>query len=207
MAPPLEPSYKRSRVRSLPRGREHTTSAEFFWDFDAVSGDSFAVILRAQREQGRDVFGLSPKGCASVRAAAWKRWDDWKRSQHAGTPATKPPVVQPAAKLEVPKLKRVGRLDVQNTERGASEATAAETEAAIAARMQTGFRRLNVQGEKWKPGTGVGVGEGTTLAKVSPRQLIQKAAILPVQLSKPVIVTAPEPSELPVQKPITQPRQ
>ncbi len=50
-APPLEPAHALSRVRSLLTGRPHANSAEFWWGFDSVSGESFARILRAQRER------------------------------------------------------------------------------------------------------------------------------------------------------------
>ena len=78
-APPLEPSYARSRVRSLLTGRAHTSSAEFWWKFDSLTGRSFAEILIYQRDEyGRDVFGPSPRGTAWVTAQALKKWATWK---------------------------------------------------------------------------------------------------------------------------------
>ena len=37
-APRLIPALNLSRVRSLLTGRAHTTSAEFWWKFDSVTG-------------------------------------------------------------------------------------------------------------------------------------------------------------------------
>ena len=83
-APPLIPALELSRVRSLLTGRAHAGSAEFWWKFDSVSGDSFAVILRYQRDEyGRDVFGLSPRGTAWTLARATADWETWKASPEA----------------------------------------------------------------------------------------------------------------------------
>ena len=77
-APRLIPALNLSRVRSLLTGRAHTTSAEFWWRYDAVSGASFAVILHYQADEyGHDVFGLSPTGTAWVAREATKKWRAW----------------------------------------------------------------------------------------------------------------------------------
>ena len=76
-APRLIPALNLSRVRSLLTGRAHTTSAEFWWKFDAITGASFAVILHYAAEAGHDVFGLSPTGTAWVTREATKKWRAW----------------------------------------------------------------------------------------------------------------------------------
>jgi len=152
-APPLEPALKRSRVRSLLTGRAHTTSAEFWWEFDAVSGRSFAEILIAQRDAyGRDVFGLSPAGVASIRATALSRWNAWKARGAPAPPPARTPTGQ-LVKTPVRKIKVTGRTDLENATLGA-HADEARTRASIDAGLHTGFRRLNAQGEKWTPPNG-----------------------------------------------------
>ena len=153
-APFLTPSYARSRVRSLLTGRAHTSSAEFWWSFDAVSGRSFAAILHHQAENGHDVFGLSPAGTAWVTREASKRWAGWLAEGHHGRPAVSPvgtpirkvAVLKPVAKVPI------GRTDLVNMTGGAG-ARDAVTLAAIEAAEHTGFRRLNLEGEKWQPWT------------------------------------------------------
>jgi len=163
-APPLEPSYARSRVRSLLTGRPHTSSAEFWWRFDSHTGRSFAEVLRYQRDEyGRDVFGLSPRGTAWTLAQATKEWERWKREAgyarlpvtvpaHAGTvgsarPVRKAEVLRPVRKIEVK-----GRVDLENFDLMGGEAL---VKRAISAGTFTGFRRLNARGERWKPGRGL----------------------------------------------------
>lgn len=79
-APPLSPAYHKSRTQSLLSGRALTTHAEFFWRYDAFTGESWSVILTYQIDQGRDVFGLSPKSTAWVKQYALKRWEAWKKA-------------------------------------------------------------------------------------------------------------------------------
>ena len=109
--PRLEPSYAHSRVRSLLRGRAHTTSCELFWGFDAVTGASFARILHFAAEAGHDVFGITPSGIATIQSQALKKWEQWKRqtpsavSPRVNVPGAKPvvkrEVLQPVRKIEV----------------------------------------------------------------------------------------------------------
>ena len=172
-APPLEPSYARSRVRSLLRGRAHSNSAEFFWAFDSVTGKSFADILRYQRDEyGRDVFGLSPDGTDWVQAQALKKWNAWKQSAHIGTPAVSPigkPVEKRVIKQEIERrpVRFVGRTDLENMTGGA-ELDEERTRASIKAGLHTGFRILNAEGEKWTPGSGLG--EPITATAYTPTQ-------------------------------------
>jgi len=77
-APPLIPGWQKSRTRSLLTGKALADRAEFWWKYDAITGDSWARILEAQRAQGRDAFGLSPKAMARVKAQAWERWNKWR---------------------------------------------------------------------------------------------------------------------------------
>ena len=155
-APFLTPSYARSRVRSLLTGRAHTSSAEFFWRFDAVSGRSFAVILHYQAENGHDVFGLSDSATALVMAQCMKRWEAWKRS---GGPVPQPrhvaaigePVRKVAVRQPIRKIPVTGRIDLENMDLMGDEALIRR---AIDAGTFRGFRRLNARGEQWKPGGG-----------------------------------------------------
>ena len=112
-----------------------------------MTGRSFAVILRAQREAyGRDVFGLSPRGTAWVQSQAWARWDQWKR----GTHPERPPVTQPLGK-QLPRYK-VQREIRGRTDLGNMDLTGNEAEIKGMGKQFTGFRRLNARGEIWKPG-------------------------------------------------------
>ncbi len=155
-APRLEPAMKRSRVRSLLRGRAHHQSAEIYWDFDAVTGDSFAVILHFAAEAGHDVFGISDRGIAQIRRGALERWQAWKVNVGHARPRAKPPGALPIPKREVkkpiPKREIKGRMDLENFDISSS---GEKLKKAIEAGEFTGFRRLNFRGEQWKPGTGI----------------------------------------------------
>jgi len=93
-APPLMPGRALSRTRSLLSGRAFPNRVELFWRFDAFTYDSWARVLRKQAKQGRDVFGLSPKGLAVVTARSWERYRRWRAGRPGAT--APPPVVQPA---------------------------------------------------------------------------------------------------------------
>jgi GNAT superfamily N-acetyltransferase len=84
-APPLTPGRQLSRTRSLLAGRALSTHAEFYWRFDAFTGDSWGVVLAVQATRGRDVFGLSPAGTAWVQAQALKRWEAYRMGAHRET--------------------------------------------------------------------------------------------------------------------------
>jgi hypothetical protein len=143
-APRGIPALDLSRVMSLLRGRAHTSSAEFWWGFDAVTGRSFAAILGYWRDdQGHDVFGLSPAGTAWTLTQALREWERWKREGgYAKAPVTVPGA-RPVAKREVPqpieKREIRGRTDLAPFHTGPSF---------------TGLRRLNARNEQWKPGRG-----------------------------------------------------
>jgi hypothetical protein len=79
-APPLMPAYQKSRVRSLLAGRAFSTHAELYWRFDPFTGRSFDVILNYQRDEGRDVFGISDDGLRTIRIQSWAAWARWKQS-------------------------------------------------------------------------------------------------------------------------------
>lgn len=155
-APRLEPALARSRVRALLRGRAHLSSAELFWDFDSVTGDSFAVVLHFAAEAGHDVFGLSDRGTAQVAREALGRWQAWKVEAGHSRPRVGVPGVPEATKREVkkpiPKREVKGRLDLNNFTLSSNGET---LRAAIEAGEFTGFRRFNARGEQWKPGTGI----------------------------------------------------
>ena len=158
-APRLIPALALSRVRSLLTGRAHTTSAEFWWKFDSVTGASFAVILHYQADEyGHDVFGLSPTGTAWVAREAAKKWRAWIAAG-GGIRATlavpgvqvsrKPVFLQPVRKVEV-------RQPVQKVDLSQYDLFPGVHRAIEYAMAFTGFRRLNARGEQWKPGTGLG---------------------------------------------------
>lgn len=77
-APPLMPARQKSRTRALLAARVvGDTHVELYWRFDPFTGDQWSRILTFQREQGRDVFGISPDGMKKIRqqsAAAWTKW-------------------------------------------------------------------------------------------------------------------------------------
>ena len=148
-APRLTPALKRSRVRSLLRGRAHHQSAELYWDFDSVTGDSFAVVLHFAAEKGHNVFGISPQGLALVRSQALAKWTAWKALQPAQrVQATmRREVKKPVRKVEVK-----GRMDLANF---TLSSVGDKLRAAIASGEFSGFRRLNMRGEQWTPGIGI----------------------------------------------------
>lgn len=176
-APPLEPALALSRVRSLLVGRPHTDSAEFWWGFDAISGKSFAFVLRAQREQGRDVFGLSPAGQAWVRAKAWDAWERWKQTQFIAKEIQRPSTL--GRQLPKYQVKREihGRVDIKNIDVSGHEELIKRE---IAAGRFTGFRRLNVRGEQWKPGAGLGTVTKAPSAPKTPSAPKAPSALQPV---------------------------
>ena len=170
-APRLEPALKRSRVRSLLRGRAHHQSAEIYWDFDAVTGDSFAVILHYAAEAGHDVFGISDRGTAQVRREALNRWQAWKVEAGHARPKVGIPGALPTPKREVkkpiPKREVKGRMDLENFDISSS---GEKLKKAIEAGEFTGFRRLNARGEQWKPGMGIPpAASGTAIIKPKPK--------------------------------------
>ncbi len=77
-APALIPGWQKSRTYSLLAGRALTTHADFYWRYDAWTGDSWGQVLAYQAKKGRDVIGISPKGLATVRVQAWAKWTQWK---------------------------------------------------------------------------------------------------------------------------------
>ena len=153
-APPLIPALELSRVRALLTGRAHASSAEFWWKFDAVSGASFAVILRYQRDEyGRDVFGLSPRGTAWTLARAMKDWETWKASPEANR-LTAGRVGIPGARqvrTPLPKIAVKQNLEYSELFPGAKSVI----EKAMAEGRFPGFRRLNARGEQWRPPRGL----------------------------------------------------
>ena len=156
-APRLIPALNLSRVRSLLTGRAHTTSAEFFWRFDSVTGASFAVILHYQADEyGHDVFGLSPQGTAWVAREATKKWRAWiaggggirATKETADVKVSRKPVfLQPVRKVEV--RQPVKKVDLTRYDLTGGEKSLIEQ--AIAAGRFRGFSRSNLPGQQWKP--------------------------------------------------------
>lgn len=106
-APPLMSAYQLSRTRSLLAGRALTTHAEFYWRFDAFTGDSWGAVLAFQAASGRDVFGLSPAGVAWVKAQALRRWEAYRAGIRPAV-AAKVPIRQ------APSIPRVGTPPTQH---------------------------------------------------------------------------------------------
>lgn len=100
-APPLIPGWQKSRTRSLLKGRAYADRAEFWWAYDAFTGDSWARILEAQRSQGRDAFGLGPAALKRVQQAAMRRWEAYRGGQFK--PKPEPTVLAPP-KRERPRV-------------------------------------------------------------------------------------------------------
>ena len=168
-APPLIPALELSRVRSLLTGRAHTSSAEFWWKFDSVSGESFAVILRYQRDEyGRDVFGLSPRGTAWTLARATTEWDRWKASPGAQRLTAGRQGIPAARQVRKPIPQVTVRQNLEKSELFPGARPIIEK--AMAEGRFPGFRRLNARGEQWKPQRGIGPGP------ISPRQPIAPTA-------------------------------
>ena len=111
-APPLMPGRKLSRTRSLLAGRAFTTHAEFYWRYDAWTGDTWAVILTYHKRMGRDVFGLSDDSLDLVRRQANARWMKWKREGGAVPAALAGKRVLGPAPGVAPKFEPAGRLDM-----------------------------------------------------------------------------------------------
>jgi hypothetical protein len=80
-APPLIPGWQKSRTRSLLTGKAYQDHAEFWWKFDARTGDSWARILEHQVIHGRDVFGLGPAAMRRVKAQSWEQWERVKKGK------------------------------------------------------------------------------------------------------------------------------
>lgn len=98
-APPLEPGRQKSRVRSLLTGRAYPDHAAFWWKYDAFTGESFAEILRYQKDQGRDVFGLSPAALRRTMARAWEKYRRWEQGKTVELP--RPITIPQARRIEV----------------------------------------------------------------------------------------------------------
>jgi hypothetical protein len=111
-APPLIPGWKLSRVRSLLTGKAFPDRAEFWWGFDAHTGASFARILEAQKDQGRDVFGLSPGGLLRVRAQSWARWDKFRKGIHPERARDVPTARQGAGRPPKMGVFRISKLEL-----------------------------------------------------------------------------------------------
>ncbi len=93
-APYLQPGRGLSRTRSLLAGKAHPDYAEFWWRYDAHTGDQWGRILaiHARRGKAYDVVGLSPKGQAWVQAEALKLWAAWKSGRSIKGPGSGPTV-------------------------------------------------------------------------------------------------------------------
>ena len=149
-APRLIPALALSRVRSLLRGRAHTTSAELFWTFDAVTGESFAVILHYAAQAGHDVFGITPRGTARVREHALTQWQAWKvQAGHARPSVLIPGFPAPVRIVKRPVRRPIARQPVVKVDLKKYDLTGGEKsliEKAIAAGRFQGVSRINLRG-------------------------------------------------------------
>ena len=116
-APPLMPAYAASRTRLLLTGAptEDGRAVEFWWEYDAHTGDSWGKILDYHRKgigrskTKRDVIGISPAAVARVRDDIQERWRQYQRNGFAAPPAGRPTPPRPA-----PRLVATGRTDWHN---------------------------------------------------------------------------------------------
>ena len=143
-APYLMPGKGLSRTRSLLAGKPHADYAEFWWRYDAYTGDSWGRILsyHARRGEAYNVIGLSPRGVSMVASQARQKWERWK----AGSlPAPKPqPIKAPAVATKV-----VGETDLRYTTFGIG-ANRAEVEQAIEEGRFSGFRTAEEWRKRWR---------------------------------------------------------
>jgi hypothetical protein len=157
-APRLTPALDLSRTRSLLTGRAHATSAEFWWKFDSLTGDSWAVILHYAARQGHDVFGLSDAGTAQVTRQALAKWKAWEAKQGRVRPVAAVPGAKPIGMAEflrpIRKIEIKGHLDITEFDLGGDQV---RIERSIKAGQFSGFRRLNARGEQWVPGEDTGL--------------------------------------------------
>lgn len=143
-APYLMPGRGLSRTRSLLTGKPHLDHAEFWWRYDAHTGDGWGTILsyHAKRGEAYDVIGLSPRGVSAVAQQARQRWRLWKAGD---VPATRPrPVHTPPVTSKV-----VGRTDLQNYTFGIG-AGRAEVEQAMAEGRFSGFMSADEWRRHWR---------------------------------------------------------
>ncbi len=199
-APRGIPALDLSRVMSLLTARAHTSSAEFYWDFDSHTGRSFAEILHFWADdQGHDVFGLSQAGRDWTMAKASAEWDRWlalpataAMLARPGIPGAKlirkAAVRQPIRKVEVRRNIDLSEYDLSGDQ--------SQLEKAIEAGEFSGFRRLNARGEQWKPGQGIPAGN------LPPKSQI--AAMKPVVAQKPSARPSARPAPGKVNLPVTQ---
>jgi hypothetical protein len=80
-APPLMPARGKSRTRALLAARALPDHVELYWRFDPFTGDQWSRILTFQRDNGRDVFGVSEDGLKKIRIQSWAAWTKWKKTQ------------------------------------------------------------------------------------------------------------------------------
>jgi hypothetical protein len=189
-APRGIPALDVSRVMSLLIGRAHTSSAEFWWGFDSVTGESFAKILHYWADdQGHDVFGLSPQGTAWTLAQAAKDWEAWKASPEAQRLTAGRPGIPAARKVrkQLPKMSVKQNLEDYDLFVGAKPLI----EKAIAEGRFPGFRRLNARGEQWKPGHALGPGRQPPPQPTAPVRPAPGAINLPVTRFIPATLTVP----------------
>jgi hypothetical protein len=200
-APRGIPALDLSRVMSLLIGRAHTSSAEFWWGFDSVSGASFAEILHYWADdQGHDVFGLSAAGTAWTLARAIADWEAWKASPEAGRLTAGRPGLPTARQIRKPIPKVTVRQNLEHYDLTQGEKSLIEK--AIAAGRFRGFSRTNLRGEQWQPGPGPphrpgvgpnGRGPGRTPPRPAPKPKPAPVKPVPVAVPRPAPpVIAPE---------------
>lgn len=163
-APPLMPAYATSRTRLLLTGEATTSGAQFFWEYDPLTGGSWGRILDAHRrgrygrgrgKRRRNVIGISPDAIRRVRNQVMARWQTWKLSNLAGpSPRRLLPIEAPP-----PRLRVVGRTDYQSFTFGIGDATGAPGRNV----QTTGAFRL----ERGQGSAAIGGPEGTVLTALA----------------------------------------
>lgn len=147
-APPLMPAYAASRTRLLLTGEIEGDAAQFYWEYDAKTGDTWGRILDYHRQgigrfrTRRDVIGLSPDGLKRVREEVRARWMAFKLAKF------QLPRRQPAPEVPRPRIVATGRTDFERFTYGIGGGSAAESRRALERGMSTGWRQR-------RPGQGI----------------------------------------------------
>jgi hypothetical protein len=143
-APYLMPGRGLSRTRSLLTGKAHESYAEFWWKYDAFTGDSWAKILsyHARRGEAYNVIGLSPRGVSAVASQAQAKWRAWK----GGTII---PQVDMTRKAPPVRMKVPGKTNLEHTTFGIG-ASKDEVQRAIDEGRFSGFMTADEWKKHWR---------------------------------------------------------
>lgn len=186
-APYLMPGRGLSRTRSLLAGKPHADYAEFFWRYDAWTGDQWGKILahHARRGTSYNVVGLSPKGIAWVAAQAAKRWRDYQAGRYVE------PIPQPRSAAASLPFETPGRtnLDFATFGIGGDEASARR---AIAEGRSSGFMgraEWEAYFRSRRPAVRPRMGQAPSVSRGASNVLLQSIWNVPMQTREQLIET------------------